>query len=187
LKWRRERESHEDAEADDYLLEWDKPQKIRLARRGNLGEGNLYVGRIADSEQFHDGLVLHTGHEPVPNNLETNNNVVVHRLILSDGSNRVEDWLSWIPLVKLGAEAIKNGIPVLATCDAGCSRSVTTASAIVALVEQVPLEMCTIGRELRNRFWDGTGEGEFLPNPTLFAQARIALDVLRGVDTEGNE
>jgi len=163
------------------VIPWDKPQQIRLARKGNIGQGDLFIGRIADSTQFKDGLVLHFGHEPVPENLEATNNVIVHRNLMGDGGgNPVEGeggWMAWMRLIKLGAECVKLGIPVLCCCDASVSRSVSSASAIVAYLEDIDMDLNTLGRELRNRSWDDYFEA--LPNPTFWVEAKVTLEVLR--------
>ena len=180
-KWRREREAREadDVEAWGVSFDWSAPQTLRLARRGDIGEGDLYVGRISDVlSQFRDGLVIHLGHENPQENLETTNNVVVERCVLSDGEgNTVKDWMRWMALVKLGSECIRRNIKVVCVCDAGISRSVSTASAIVAYHQEIPMTML-LSRELRNRTWDH-GFGEVLPNPKLFSGAQVALEVLR--------
>ena len=157
---------------------FERRQPIRMARRGNIGQGNLYVGRIRDAGQFRDGLVLHFGHDAVPLDLEKSNNVVVRRHIMSDGSNTVQDWLAWLALIELGAECIRRGTNVLCTCDAGVSRSTTSAASIVAYIEDVPMNYHTLAHELRNKQWDGV-TGEFLPSERLWSEARVALDVLR--------
>src|SRR5438552_1792323 len=82
------------------------------ARRGDIGEGDLCVGRISDvPSQFRDGLVIHLGHENPQESLEITNNVVVERCVLSDGEgNTVKDWMRWMALVKLGSECIRRNI-----------------------------------------------------------------------------
>jgi hypothetical protein len=171
--WRRESPDLPDA------FTWrNDPQTIRLARKGHIGQGDLFIGRIEDATQFFGGLVLHFGHGDVPANIEATNNVVVHRLEMNDGSNPVDIWLKWMPLVKLGIESVRLGIKVLATCDAGCSRSTTAASAIVAYLDDLAMDYWNLARALRNKHWDDSGV-EALPHRQLWEEAAVTLNVLR--------
>jgi hypothetical protein len=157
-----------------FLARLGQPETLRLARAGRDGEGDLFIGRIADADQFAGGLLLKVGRSPLPSATATNPKVRVQELAMNDGSNPPEGWVQWLGLVRRGVEAVRQGDDVLCCCDLGISRSVVLAGACVARLDDRPLDRALI-RALRNTFYDGIEGGEFLPSESLWQEATAAL------------
>lgn len=156
------------------------PQKIRLARKGKAPnrEGDLYIGRMDDAAQFRVGLIIHVGFDDAPSEVSQNEAVRVRVRQMSDGANRISEWVEWLDVVQLAVRTIRSGTDVLVTCDQGVSRSVTTAAAVISLLDDLPMDYPNLARELRNRYWDGAS-GMTLPSKALWDEAAAVLSAFR--------
>lgn len=163
-------------------LRWDSDvygprQPLRLARKGGPGEGDLLIGRIADSDIFESGLVLAVGHGTLPAGTTRNTKVRALGFRMQDGANTPEDWVRWLALVEAGANAIRRGQDVLAACDLAVSRSTVLACGIVSRLDGRPIDL-TLVRSLRNTLYDDEEGGELLASETLWREASAALALL---------
>jgi len=73
---------------------------------------------------------------------------------------------------------------VLSTCDMGASRSTTFAAMIVCLLDDVAFD-ANMRFNIRNPAYD-EGYSYFLPNPSLWREAKVVVDVMRDIPGESS-
>src|SRR5437667_7411733 len=120
------------------LRHFEKPQKIRLVRKGNLGEGDLWHGRCQDGGQFKGGIWVHVGNEPLP--LSVPDKVFAFRYTINDGTNSVKALKDVAKIADVAVEAIRSGCDVYWSCDMGMSRSVASIGLLISLLSDVPMD-----------------------------------------------